>query len=165
MSEVFSPEAMLSIYRAAEDDLGIYPQSVTRDGVTTPRTEFGEGWNNAIMTISKNRVKIIDWIKDLPTEEQTAVLYLLSKDVLSLNIKDDKIDPWIVLNDVFGPAADGEGVSLEEIRDIHNIHLKYNWDGVVAWFSNKLGNQPWTSSQRTTTYQQALKELQQETGK
>ncbi len=141
MSESFSPDLMLAIYRIAEDECS--DTSVTYE-------------------ISKSRVRIVEWIKSLASDEQESVKYLIAKDVLYLNLDKEEVDPWVCLNDVFAGAADGEGVNLEEIKSIHKIHLKYGWDGVVAWFSNKLGGEPWTSRQRTPEYKQALKELQQE---
>ena len=104
MSDSFTPEVMLSIYRAAED--GCDNTSVVHE-------------------ISKKRIRIIDWINGLQEDERESVTHLLAQDILSLNLDKEEIDPWIVLNDVFSGAADGEGVNLEEIKSIHKIYLKY----------------------------------------
>jgi hypothetical protein len=140
MSDI-SPELMLAIYGQAEDNC-------SDTGV--------------LLKISKNRIRIIEWIRSLPKPQRDDVAYLLEKDVLSLNLDDDKIEMWVCLNDVFGPAADGEGVSLEEVEKIRNLYLDYGWDGVVAWFSHKTGNTPWTSGQRTSEWRDALKSLEKE---
>lgn len=155
-------KTMLAIYRKAEDDLGIFPMSVTKNGVTTPRDKYGEGWNDALETISKNRIKIIDWFKTIPEDTRTMITTLMSKDYLELSMQEDGIKMWTVLNDTFSYAcADGESVEMNEIPVFYEMSEKYGYDGIVAWASNKTGATP-ISPLITAEYNNALKELKKE---
>jgi hypothetical protein len=140
MSDI-SPELMLAIYDQAENNC-------INTGV--------------LLQMSKDRLRIIEWIRSLPAPQRDDVSYLLEKDILDLLLDDDKIRLHVNLNDVFAPAADGEVVSLEDTKDLRILHLDYGWDGVVAWFSHKNGSIPWTSGQRTREWKDALKSLEKE---
>lgn len=119
---------------AARESLGIYPRSITRDGVTSQRTPWQDGWNAAILTLLRNYEGITAWIAALPIETARTVRELIAADVLYLHVKNDVVTCFVSMNDTFAYAcADDEDVTVEELPIVAGIWRDYGAGGLTAW--------------------------------
>lgn len=122
------------LLEAARTSLGIYPQSITRDGIREERTPWQDGWNAAILALLKNYEGITTWIAALPTETARTVRELIAADVLYLHVKSDVVTCFVSMNDTFAYAcADDEDVTVEELPLVADIWRDYGADGLTAW--------------------------------
>lgn len=129
---------------AASDDIGIYPKAFTKDGVTTERTEWQDGWNACSINLSEKWAKITKWYDALPRETQETIYKMLKEEILYLSLdKEEKIRPWLLMNDTFGYAcSDSEEVEIGEMPILSKIYDTHKYDGLIAWAANKRGCEP-----------------------
>ncbi len=141
------PEIELELMRKVKWDMGIHPASITDSkGVNTPRDRYGDGWNDALTEIYAKEKLLKDWYKALPEDIRKDMDDLVLSDVVDFNLDElekKEVDVWVNLNDTFCYAcADGEGVELSELSKLNSIFKRFGHDGVVAYFSIKLGIDP-----------------------
>ena len=89
----------MNFYEIAHDSIGIYPKSTVKDGVTTERTEWQEGWNACSSKILHDVIVLEQWFLDLADKQRC----LLNKieDCLYFKLEDDKVNCFINCNDFF----------------------------------------------------------------
>lgn len=133
------------LWEAAVDDMGIYPKAVIKDGVETPRTEWQDGWNAAVIEITKKHGQFTAWVKAL-TEAQRGWLHeLLNSDGEPIHIgwSDDQVTLGLTCGDTFAYAcADYESFTLEDLPEIHRLWTKHGYYGTVAWIARKRKTDP-----------------------
>ena len=145
----------------AQDDLGIYPQGAYDEKNNyTPRTEWQNGWNAAVMEQTKNVCAYHDFLGTLTKEQRTALEDLLLDNIIELSKNDDKTTLWLNVNDIFYTAADGEDFSIEDLPLLAGLQSKYGFDGVIAWVAKKRNLEPLSFKfKKTTEYIAAETEL------
>lgn len=121
--------------------LGLY--SAKSNGVD--RTPWQEGWNAMFIKIRENKVVLNNWIKTLDEEDISIVEMLIDANILFFAIRHDdeykiKASPWLIMNDVFYPAADGEEINVCDLKQLGYLYCYYGYEGLVAWVSIKRGN-------------------------
>jgi len=131
---------MLMAIKSVQDILattGIYPQSMTNEnGKSVKRTEWQEGWNAAILHISKEVFKQFD-ILSKGIDEDLALLLLA--DVGWIRGKDLMLN----MNDTFHYAcADSETVEESEFKEVARLFKTYGGRGVDYWVAQKRGYDP-----------------------
>lgn len=122
---------------------GIYPQaSITidekgKETTRTERTEWQEGWNAALMEISKRIYEVEKRIEEEGISDELSLL--LIADVGWLH--DGKF--FLNMNDTFLYAcADSEEVTEEEIKDVAGFFANYGYKGLTYWVARKRGFDP-----------------------
>lgn len=128
------PRTELALIEAS-DCVGIYPAAV----MGRKRTEWQDGWNAASLALMHQKHAAIDWFRALPPDVQPVVSELLIADAIGLHFEKEKVrTAYVLLNDVFDYAcADCEDVSLEEMPLLAEVYRAHQFDGIVAWASNK----------------------------
>lgn len=153
---------MTELYDAALESLGIYPAArrIEGDAEWRYRTDWENGWNDAIIALLQNHKALFTWIKSLREYEADALLYLLQHDaiVLTLSRTEDKVNMFVPMNDVFGYAeADAEPFkSVDTLTQLQVLHRKFGWDGLIAWAAFKRNEHP-IPERCTQTYRDALR--------
>jgi hypothetical protein len=126
---------------AAIDSVGIYPKSIRNsDGTTHHRTEWEDGWNAAISSILDRWIEIERWYYTLTEKQQHAVdmLYASGYLMVQYHMTNKNIDLWINVSDTFAYAcADAEEITVDDLEELQNLYIKYNWEGLVAWVAKK----------------------------
>ena len=132
------------IYEKAHDDLGIYPQTNTDDkGSFIPRTEWQNGWNDAVMEHTRNAILYYKFMETLTEEHRVALENLLLDDVIYLHKgKEDKVYLWLNVNDIFYLAADMEDVLPEDLPLLASLQERYGFGGILAWVAKKRNMEP-----------------------
>lgn len=141
------PRIELELMKKVKWDIGIHPASVTdAKGVNTPRDRYGDGWNDAVMEINAKEQLLKDWYRALSEDIRKDMDNLVLCDVVDFNLDElekKEVKVWVNLNDTFCYAcADGEGIELSEVSKLNSIFKEFGHDGVVAYFSIKLGIDP-----------------------
>lgn len=54
----------------------------------------------------------------MTVEEMEAAMYLVADDVIGLSRHDSEIKPFVMCNDFFAPAADGEDIEWNELPEL-----------------------------------------------
>lgn len=133
------------LWEAAVDDMGIYPRSTVRDGVETQRTERQDGWNEAVMAMTKKHGVLTAWAAALTNEQLTPVRVLLDADgePLHLGLRDGAVVMFLNFSDTFGYAsADAERVTLDDLPEIARLWQQHGYYGTVAWAAQKRREEP-----------------------
>ena len=145
-------EERQELLEAARTSLGIYPRSITRNGVREERTPWQDGWNAAILALLKNYEGMTTWIAALPIETASIVRELIAADVLYLHVKGDVVTCFVLMNDTFAYAcADDEDVTVEELPLVAGIWRDYGADGLTAWAALRRNEEP-IREQQTARY-------------
>jgi len=134
---------MLLAIKAVQDVLatvGIYPQKMTtvaKDGKssTVERTTYQNGWNAAIIHISKKICEQFDTMSE-GVDEDLALLALA--DVGWINGDGFQLN----MNDTFYYGADIESVSKEEVKEVARLFSTYGGRGIDYWVAKKRGYDP-----------------------
>ena len=150
----------LLLYKAHED-MGMYPQATTSGGITTKRTEWQNGWNEALMKLTTKWCKLNDWYSSLSDNVKPVISALLYQDILMLCVRDEEVKIGISMSDTFMYAcADAEEADIAELPLISQLYEKYGWDGLVAWSARKRKDTP-IEERITAGYIQARKFLEE----
>ena len=162
-----TPEAELFLTNAAYDDMGIYPNGqMAADGTVTPRTPWQDGWNAALMALTKKQIALGQWWKLLPEDSQKDILTLLKAKELSLSEQGGRVSTWILVSDTFAYAcADAESITIDEIPKALKLYQEFGWTGLVAWVSNKRGGCEPLNKELHGRFQEALEAARKEKGK
>jgi hypothetical protein len=155
MGEALDPRLELAFKEAAWENLGIYCRSTTMsNGKVKKRTQFQEGWNAAIMTMTDNECVIADWFRTLSVPEQTSVKAMVeipsSSGMYSFHIQRDDLDKnksevilFLSVNDTFYYAcADAEEISLKDLSLILPTWREYGYNAVIAYTALKREQPP-----------------------
>jgi hypothetical protein len=125
------------------ESMGIYPAAVIEGGKETKRTEWQDGWNAALMSINKKEIKAEEWFRSLGDDIKEMVLFLFERNALYLDVGDE-IGLYVLCNDFFYPAADGEDVTIEDIPELYRLVSEYGDWGELVYASKKRDNlMPW----------------------
>lgn len=118
------------------DHIGIYPKSVHGEGGYEERTEYMNGWNEAVIKLSEQITNTLDSIRDDENDEDVQLL-LNSGYIEYSGVKEGKY--YINMNDVWAWAlSDGEYINNEnEIKEIAKLFKDYGWCGILYWVSKK----------------------------
>jgi hypothetical protein len=150
------------LWEAAHDDLGIYPVATIREGITTPRTEWQDGWNAAVMAATEKHSLLTRWAKTLTEEQVTQLTELLDYDgePVSLQVREDIVGLHIHCGDTFAYAcADAEDFTLDDLPEIYALWQKHKYLGLVAWIARKRGHEPVKEVRYDTHYLAAKADL------
>jgi hypothetical protein len=125
----------------ADSLLGIYPKSIN-DGKNgyKKRTQQMEGHNACMMKLSKYKINIEKFCKDL-TED---VLILLINGKLSISeSENEKYELYINCNDLFfWGCGDAELITLEEISELLEYLKLSSKHGELLWVARKRKMRP-----------------------
>lgn len=137
------------LWESAVDDMGIYPKSTIRGDVETPRTEWQDGWNAAVMKMTEKHGQFTGWARSLTDECATMLLELLDADDQAVYLGTREIDGQstitlkILLNDTFSYAcADAERFEVADLPEIHRLWKAHGYYGLVAWVARKRNEEP-----------------------
>jgi hypothetical protein len=146
---------MLLAIKAVQDVLatvGIYPQKMTtvaKDGKssTVERTTYQNGWNAAIIYISKKICEQFDIMSE-GVDEDLALLALadvgwIKGDIFQLN-----------MNDTFYYGADMESINREEVKEVARLFRTYGSKGIDYWVAQKRGYDP-----KVAKYERGVEEV------
>ena len=124
----------------AVDDIGIYPKSrIDESGKKHERTEWQNGWNKCLLSISLKAARIEDELGKLPER----IIDLIRQDTLRVSIRDDKLKLWVLCNDLFWwGAADGEDFELSNLPDLEKALEDAPEHGDILWCCRKRGMRP-----------------------
>src|SRR5258707_720197 len=99
--------------------LGFYPAGVYHaDGTHTKRTPWQEGWNEAVSSFFEKQHALWSWYGTLALEDAACVTVLLRADVLYFGMEEGVVTLWLLMNDTFDGAADGEDVSFAALGEV-----------------------------------------------
>lgn len=70
----------------ASEQIGVYPQSMKKNGVETKRTEWQDGWNAAVIAIVEAQEKIEEYINLLSETDADKLICLSEKSIIFFNI-------------------------------------------------------------------------------
>lgn len=147
------------LLEAARSSLGIYPSSVTQCDTTTPRDRYGDGWNDAVTTLTSRWAKLERWYADQTPETRADLDTLFAANCLEVEFGDNEtICLSINMNDVFIPAAVSEPIELANVKPLAALYLKYGYDGIYAWMSDRYTCSPRRGA-TDAAYLAALKDL------
>lgn len=80
--------------------------------------------------------------------EDAMIIYLMQQSVLTSSCqeytdctgrKSRTLVLFVLVNDMFGPGADGEDVTLEELPKLFELHWKHGWKGTMKFVADKRG--------------------------
>jgi len=148
------------INEAAEENVGIHPAAY--DGV--PRSEYGNGWNDAMSELLDNKINIGKWFRKLDADIRDKMVWLITVNFLMINYfggEDKKIMPLINANDTFYySCADATEIDLSEINEYYDICKEHGYEGSLVWQSLKRNEMPLEKLQNDkfkTLYEQRKK--------
>ena len=116
---------------------GIYPQAtIDGKGVRTERTEWQNGWNAALMELSKRIDEVEKQIEETGISDELALLLIADVGWL----QDGKF--VLNMNDTFWGCADAEEANEEEVKEIAKLFATYGYKGITYWVAKKRGFDP-----------------------
>lgn len=133
------------LWEAAVDALGIYPRATLRDGVETPRTEWQDGWNAAVMAIAEKHGVLTTWARGLSPQQSTILREMLDADAepILLRVSDGSVELALTCSDTFMYAcSDAEPFELDDIAEIHRLWSAHGYFGPMAWVARKRAAEP-----------------------
>lgn len=140
--------------------MGIYPASIKENNIIKKRTEWQEGFNAYGTELLEKWDLLESWYDSLNLDNQYLIKYLVRNDIIYLSVKKSEIYILVNLNDIFMYAcSDCENVELDEISIIYDLYNKYDFDGIIAYFSIKNKIKP-IKERRTTKYKNAKKYIE-----
>lgn len=130
------------VLELAQDNIGIYPQSV--QGGSKPydkRTEWMEGWNACATAFSKYSLKIESWLHE--HEYRQAIEDALLSDRIRLWVQDDGISMVVDCNDTFWWAtADAEDIQPFQLGALDAAYAESPSHGGILWVARKRSMRP-----------------------
>jgi hypothetical protein len=149
-------------WEAACGDMGIYPRATITAGVETPRTDWQDGWNAAVMALSEKHTAFTTWAKTLTPEQREMLTSLLDSDgePVVLQIRAGAVVLLMMCSDTFMYAcADGEDFTLAELPDIAALWKTHGYYGLIAWIARKRHAEPVKEYRYTAGYLAAKADL------
>lgn len=123
----------------AFDDMGIYPKSVTENGVTKERNDWQNGWNAYGSELCDKWGKISSFLSCQPG----FVINLLLEDKLGIFVRKDAITMYVNCNDLFYWAcSDCEYVEIYEVPDLIKALDDSPKNGELLWVCRKRNMRP-----------------------
>lgn len=158
------------LWEAAHDDMGIYPAGSyqkygTPEQTFTPRTEWENGWNAAVMEMTEKHGKLSGWAESLTPEQQRQLVQLLDSDdePVHLSVRDDAVRLVLSCGDTFAYAcADAERFTLDELPEVARLWEAHGYYGVVAWIARKRKQEPVKEYRYAPRYVKAKADLSPE---
>ncbi len=135
------------------DSIGIYGASVAGPNGYKERSDYQNGWNDAITKEVHRWVLFEKFFSSLPPDEKKALGDLLLEEdgIIQFNEQNEKVNLWLVVNDAFYYAADGEDIAIQDLMLLCSLYKDFGWDGIVAWVAVKRDMEPLQRS-RTEKY-------------
>ncbi len=134
---MIDPKIELSIKESASNEtFNCYPSGKSED--------YAQGWNDGLMQLLRQEIRITDWLRALPENKKESVNYLLVNDIIMISL-DDPVNPLMSINanDTFSYAsAESVDVELSEVEEVVRAHKEFGNDGTLAWMSVKQGSFP-----------------------
>lgn len=139
------PKIKLALWEAADDSLGIYPAAV--NGV--PRTDWQDGWNKALISLSERREKFVAWFKGLPERRRQLIGELLADEDSGFSLLVDQNDEvWLVYNtsDLFawGYSSCDVVESDTQLEQLYQAWQAKGHLGVLVWQCKHENEKPQT---------------------
>lgn len=134
MKNEITPEVELALRDASDDGLGIYPQSI--NGVK--RSEYQEGWNDAVMEFTRTQYKLRDWYDTIEEPSRTILGELLVEEKIHMMLQPNgDVELYANCNDLFvWGCADLEELSLDQLEEF------------AGYAENEWGTDKWICIQR-----------------
>lgn len=144
----------------AYNDVGMYPVSVTQNGVTKKRTEWQDGWNACHNAIVDKQIKYMKWYESLSEERQKYAAELLNSEYMLLyETNEGDVQPMLLMNDTFMYAcSDAEECTPQDFSCIWDLWNQYKWLGLAAWAARHRNMEPLVELQ-TEQYKEAVNYL------
>lgn len=130
-----------SLLRAVHDDVALYPAVTIIDGSQKLRTPWEDGWNEAVISLTKQWNEAITWFKGLDDTHQVLLERMLDAGAVELSY-DDTWSVMVNTNDFFGYGADCEVVEVRDLPSLHHSWEQYGQDGVMAWVAHTRQTDP-----------------------
>lgn len=129
-------------WKCAYNQLGFYPSAIVHNHVERERTEWQNGWNEALLQLTMKRVEIEKWFSSL-TEQQKDILFelIFKNNYLILDKDENKFCLAVNCNDVFmWGSADAEDCTLDDLPTL----LKASTEkfGLDKWCCHKRNQRP-----------------------
>jgi len=155
MNQKIPEEIELRLRRAVDQTTGIYPQKTTdRNGATTERTPWQEGWNAAVYDRVERFSALSNWYMNLSADLQPVIHRLLLAGNLSVSVEEGKASPYVNCNDLFmWGCADSEDVPDDQIPILAEMCANDSW-----------GDQKWCCIQRQMQPQRPIVDSWKESG-
>lgn len=143
----------------ALESIGIHPKSIAGLNGYEKRSDWQNGWNEAILKVHENATNISKHFKEFSKENREKLISLLDSDAW-IEVDDaGKVHLELNMNDTFAYAsADLEEFEEKDIAEIYDLRERYGFDGVTAWASHKRGDKP-IESYRTDKFKKAMGEI------
>ncbi len=127
-------------YPIALENLGVYCAAVTdKDGNTTERTEYGNGWNAHGSKLLEDVTKVKKFLNELPPE----VLDLVIKEVMDIYIRGELVELTVNSSDLFGWGySDCEEVKTEDMPQLMQALEDSPNHGGILWVCRKYKQSP-----------------------
>ena len=124
----------MNFYELAFDDIGTYPKSTVKDGITIERTEWQEGWNACSSKILNKVIAFEKWFSSLEDDKKN--LLEKAEDYRYVKLCDDgQVKCFINCNDFFWWACS----DCEELDDWNLLEQSLNDaedDGCLLYCAN-----------------------------
>lgn len=135
----------LFIKEESSNLLGIYAASTVINGIEKKRTEFQDGWNQAIIKRSKNECELEDWANTLTEDQQNAICEINKKEnnISVYRMDDDSFYLALSCNDVFSwGCSDAEEITVDDLPEILKFHRETPVYGYIKWCCIKRNQRP-----------------------
>lgn len=142
------------IYHHALGNIDVYPASY--NGI--PRSEKESGWNDCVFKMHDNMKILSEWYKELYPRDQM-LIENYSNDIQITISEAGTIALYVVLNDVFIPAADMEEITIEELRNLEVLYDDFGYDAFIAYYAHKNNHTSHMYGKFSATVKDALKIL------
>jgi len=147
----------------AQSDIGIFPEAILGGPhAYKERNNYQDGWNDCYKEHMTKSLKFYQFYTSLDEENKLAFENLLLEEEIQLNLRDEKIIPWVMVSDTFEYAcADGEDVDIKDLPLLWHLYEKFTNTGIVAWIAQKRGYEPleaWINYDREK-YEEAVRYL------
>lgn len=133
-------EGLLSL-ELADGDMGYYCNITYSDGRPNHvKTEREEGHNECLSEFHEKRFRIWFWFEKFPAEYKSFCYKLMMDEKLRLNVPANKEEPitmWLLCNDVFAPAADGQDITMEQIPEMIKCFEESPEYGDLLWIARQ----------------------------
>ncbi len=157
---------MLAVKSAAGNDMGIFCAATIKDGVTTERTPWQDGWNAHSMALLNKEGAVEKWYRGLPAELRAVLLPFIcdadeSDPVLWVREHEGGVRLFLNVGDTFAYAcADAEEVPADEatLALLARLYSEHGGSGLVAWAARRRGVEP-LEQLRTPAYMAAREAL------
>ena len=138
------PRVELAILNAAQDSMGMYPESTISEGVAVPRTDWQDGWNACMLEIAERRDKFWTFHEQLPPEKKQKIEAMLIAEAVFLTPKEGgDVGVYFLTSDLFAWGyADCEEVTDDLLGPLYDAFAKNGHKGMLACLCKREKKRP-----------------------